>query len=100
MKKEQYRIVRNKRIAPGTFELVLEGNGNVDGEFVHIAIPGFYLRRPLSICDKGPGSLTIVYKVVGKLAWAADSTRMPAVVRPCLSEAGWVCRRCTFWQRN
>ena len=66
MKKEQYRIVRNKRIAPGTFELVLEGNGNVDGEFVHIAIPGFYLRRPLSICDKGPGSLTIVYKVVGK----------------------------------
>ena len=53
MKKEQYRIVRNKRIAPGTFELVLEGNGNVDGEFVHIAVPGFYLRRPLSICDKG-----------------------------------------------
>lgn len=66
MKKEQYRIVRNKRIAPGTFGLVLEGNGIVDGEFVHIAIPGFYLRRPLSICDKGPGSLTIVYKVVGK----------------------------------
>ena len=38
----------------------------VDGEFVHIAVPGFFLRRPLSICDKEAGRLTIVYKVVGE----------------------------------
>ena len=36
------------------------------GEFVDIALPGFYLRRPLSICDREDGKLTVVYKVVGE----------------------------------
>ena len=31
-----------------------------------IRIPGLYLRRPLSICDKEEGKLTVVYKVVGE----------------------------------
>ncbi len=66
MKKGRYSIVRNELIAPKTFQLVLEGGGSVDGEFVHIAVPGFFLRRPLSICDKEAGRLTIVYKVVGE----------------------------------
>lgn len=38
----------------------------MDGEFIHIAVPGLYLRRPLSICDYEDGRLTIVYKVVGE----------------------------------
>ena len=66
MKKDRFSIVRNELIAPKTFQLVLEGGGSVDGEFVHIAVPGFFLRRPLSICDKEAGRLTIVYKVVGE----------------------------------
>ena len=66
MKKDRFSIVRNELIAPKTFQLVLEGGGLVDGEFVHIAVPGFFLRRPLSICDKEAGRLTIVYKVVGE----------------------------------
>ena len=66
MKKEHYTIIGNTLLAPGTYQLVLAGGGPVEGEFVDIAIPGFYLRRPLSVCDKEEGKLTVVYKVVGE----------------------------------
>ena len=66
MKKSLYTIAENSLIATKTYKMVLVGNGVVDGEFVDIGIPGFYLRRPLSICDKEEGKLTVVYKVVGE----------------------------------
>ena len=66
MIKGLYTIAENRLIAVKTFRMVLEGKGVVDGEFVYIAIPGFYLRRPLSICDKEDGRLTVIYKVVGE----------------------------------
>ena len=53
-------------MADKTFKLVLSGDSAVEGEFIHIGIPGFYLRRPLSICDLEDGRITIVYKVVGE----------------------------------
>ena len=66
MRKSLYTITENAPVAAGTYRLVLCGDGAVDGEFVHIAVPGFYLRRPLSICDLEEGRMTIVYKVVGE----------------------------------
>lgn len=37
------------------------------GQFVDIALPGFYLRRPIAVCDfSAEGSLTLYYKVVGE----------------------------------
>ena len=66
MQKSVFQIVENSLIAPKTFKLVLAGNAVVEGEFVNIAIPGYYLRRPLSVCDLEDGKLTIVYKVVGE----------------------------------
>ena len=36
------------------------------GQFVEISLPGFYLRRPISVCDYDEASLTIIYKVVGR----------------------------------
>ena len=66
MKKSLYTIAENSLIATKTYKMVLVGNGVVDGEFVDIRIPGLYLRRPLSICDKEEGKLTVVYKVVGE----------------------------------
>lgn len=66
MKKSLYTIAENSLIATKTYRMVLVGNGVVEGEFVDIKIPGFYLRRPLSICDKEEGKLTVVYKVVGE----------------------------------
>ncbi len=38
------------------------------GQFVQIQLPGFYLRRPISICDWQSGengTLDLIYKVVG-----------------------------------
>ena len=66
MIKSLYTIVENSLIAPKTFKLVLAGSAVVEGEFVNIAIPGYYLRRPLSVCDLEDGKLTIVYKVFGE----------------------------------
>ena len=66
MNKCLYTISENSLIAAKTYKMVLVGEGVVEGEFVDIGIPGFYLRRPLSICDKEDGRLTVVYKVVGE----------------------------------
>ncbi len=38
------------------------------GQFVQIALPGFYLRRPISVCDwqmGENGTLDLIYKAVG-----------------------------------
>ena len=32
---------------------------------INIALDGFYLRRPISVCDSVSGELTILYKIVG-----------------------------------
>ena len=66
MNKRLYTIAENSLIAAKTHKMVLVGEGVVEGEFVDIGIPGFYLRRPLSICDREDGKLTVVYKVVGE----------------------------------
>ena len=66
MKKNLYKISENKLIASKTFKMVLEGDGIVEGEFVDIGIPGYFLRRPLSVCDWEEGRMTLVYKVVGE----------------------------------
>lgn len=36
------------------------------GQFVNVEVPGFYLRRPLSVCDWHPGHLLLMYKVLGQ----------------------------------
>ena len=66
MNKGLYTIAENSLIAAKTYKMVLVGDGVVEGEFVDILIPGYFLRRPLSICDCEDGWLTLVYKVVGE----------------------------------
>ncbi len=36
------------------------------GQFVNLAIPGFTLRRPISVADYADSELSIIYDVVGK----------------------------------
>ncbi len=69
MIKSLYTISGNSLVADDTFRLELqagETGREISGEFVHLSIPDFYLRRPFSICDAGDGKLTIFYKVVGE----------------------------------
>jgi dihydroorotate dehydrogenase electron transfer subunit len=35
------------------------------GQFVQVALDGFYLRRPISVCDYDDAGFSIAYKVVG-----------------------------------
>ena len=35
------------------------------GQFINIKLDGFFLRRPISVCDCENGKLSIIYKVVG-----------------------------------
>ncbi len=69
MKEEIFKIISNENIAKDTFELNLEGDASSirrAGQFVNIKIDGFFLRRPISICDYTDKSMTLIYKVVGE----------------------------------
>ncbi len=41
------------------------GSFRCPGQFVQIAVPGFYLRRPISVCEQSSGEIRLVYKIVG-----------------------------------
>ena len=64
-----YEILSNVPLAKDTWEMVLGGDSSAlthPGQFINIAIEGLYLRRPISVCCYEEGSITIIYKVVGK----------------------------------
>ena len=63
-----FTVVKNEKIADNTYEMVLSGNTAElkAGGFVNIKLDGFYLRRPISVCDYDDTTLTIIYKAVGK----------------------------------
>lgn len=63
-----FTVVKNRKIADNTYEMVLSGNTAElkAGGFVNIKLDGFYLRRPISVCDYDDTTLTIIYKAVGK----------------------------------
>ena len=68
MKQDFYRVLSNEQIAPAVFRMVLGGDTSpitAPGQFVNIKIPGFYLRRPISLCDWDAESLTVIYKIAG-----------------------------------
>ena len=61
-------IRENKRIARGTFRMILEGSCDkvLPGQFVNIRLEGFFLRRPISVCDCGENTITLIYKRAGR----------------------------------
>ena len=67
MKNLIFTITENKLIAKNTYLMKLSGDteGIGAGQFVNIQLEGYYLRRPISVCDAEDGLLTLIYKVVG-----------------------------------
>lgn len=63
-----FTLISNEKIARNTYESVLCGDTSdiKCGQFVNIKIDGFFLRRPISVCDVEGDKLTLIYKVVGK----------------------------------
>ena len=69
MNKCVFTINENVKLTESVYELSLQGDtGDITapGQFVNIELEGFYLRRPLSVCDWDNDTLTVVYKTVGK----------------------------------
>ncbi|MBO7304193.1 MAG: dihydroorotate dehydrogenase electron transfer subunit [Clostridia bacterium] len=69
MKDVLFELISNRRIAKNTYEWVLGGDTSditAPGQFVNIKLGGFYLRRPISVCDAEDGKLTIIFKAVGE----------------------------------
>ena len=69
MKDVKLTLTSQREIAEDTFEAILEGDVShitAPGQFINIKLDGYFLRRPISVCDLGEGSVTIIYKVVGE----------------------------------
>ena len=69
MKQEILTIRENVPVTSCVYRMRLEGaelEAQKPGGFVNIRLEGLFLRRPISVYDSEPGSLTILYKVVGK----------------------------------
>ena len=69
MKQGLFEIIENKPLTQTVYQMTLRGDVSditAPGQFVNILLDGLYLRRPISVCDVGEDTLTIVYKTVGK----------------------------------
>ena len=79
MKQVTWTITENTPLTPDTYRLRLAGDTEAitaPGQFVNLKLSGFYLRRPISVCDWEPGAATLIYKVLGH--GTAAMTRLPA----------------------
>ena len=69
MKQSLFTIQSNEKLTDSVCKMVLAGDTSAitaAGQFVNIQLKGFFLRRPISVCDYDESTLTILYKVVGK----------------------------------
>ena len=68
MKQGIFKISKNEKLTDNIYKMVLEGDTTditACGQFINIKLDGFYLRRPISVCDCDENSVTVIYKVVG-----------------------------------
>ena len=63
-----YTVKENRALTDSVFLMKLEGDTSsitAPGQFINISLDGFYLRRPISVCDYDENGIDIIYKVVG-----------------------------------
>ncbi len=68
MKQGLFKIAENVHLTDTVMRMRLVGDVSDitrPGQFINIKLDGFYLRRPISVCDRDEGSVTILYKIVG-----------------------------------
>ncbi len=69
MKQIVFEIEANVPIARDVYFMKLLGDASDitrPGQFINIRLDGYFLRRPISVCDYTENSIDIIYKVVGK----------------------------------
>ena len=65
----RFILTENTALTPLVYRMRLRGDTSAivrPGQFVQVQLPGFYLRRPISVCDWDRESVTLVYKLVGE----------------------------------
>ena len=63
------QIIENAPLTASVYRMRLRADTSDlkrPGQFVQVSVPGFYLRRPISVCDWDAEGLTLVYKVLGQ----------------------------------
>ncbi|MBR4211574.1 MAG: dihydroorotate dehydrogenase electron transfer subunit [Oscillibacter sp.] len=68
MKQSAFTLERVRPLAADTVELRFSGDTSAvtaPGQFVNLALPGRFLRRPVSVCDWTPGQLTLLLRIAG-----------------------------------
>lgn len=68
MKRVIFTVTENRPLTASVYKMSLSGDTSAvtgAGQFVNLAVEGFYLRRPVSVCDRADGILTLIYKTVG-----------------------------------
>ena len=118
MQEEKGLILSNKKLAKDTYRMEIQASIAKDmkpGQFVNVAVEGFMLRRPISICSvEDKTRFVIIYKVVGDGTAKLSTLRTQGIIDvfgplgssyPIHEEehevlAVWVCRRCMSWQSS
>ena len=68
MKQGIYTVTENRPLTDGVWRMVLAGDKpgfTAPGQFLNIKLDGFFLRRPISVCDWDDRSATIIYTTLG-----------------------------------
>lgn len=69
MKQVIMTVGENRKIAKNTYFMRLDGDTTAitaPGQFINIRLDGYFLRRPISVCDCDREGLRIIYKTVGQ----------------------------------
>ncbi len=85
MKKGLFTVMENVSVADRVLRMTLAGDASAivrPGQFVNVEIEGFYLRRPISVCDWDAGKLVLIYKVVGGARKSSPA---------CAPARRWIC---------
>jgi len=79
-------LARSRRLTRDVYELVLEGDASAftrPGQFAELALPGKFLRRPISAANFAPGGLLLLVRAAGAgteaLVRSAPGTRFDAL---------------------
>ncbi len=73
-----YTILKNEPLTKDIYRMVLSGDTSAitaPGQFINLKLDGFFLRRPISVCDCDESTITVLYKVVGE--GTAQMARLP-----------------------
>ena len=71
-------IVSNEMIARDIYRMVLKtdlGQETACGQFVQVAVPGYFLRRPISVHRASEDELSLIYRIAG------DGTRTMSTLK-------------------